>query len=209
MAMMCSKCGGTKADSFGNCVQGCSPRQEAPPVEPQCTAHPQHGVYYTNGRWCCMTCKKPRLDVPPAPPSQQASETGKCPKCGEVSTRHYAHCDKCEQYVGEFGEDACCQPDTALSLLIVDMGECCTIRRESGVWPDEIAALAFHNESLLARDTIMFVQTFEQVRVAIEGERPVPRVERRKTKSTATGDNVYLLFVDDEERRGVEHSQIT
>lgn len=90
---------------------------------------------------------------------------------------------------------------------LTDLGEKCVVKIELGqyrkIW-NTLWRSGHDHES-----TLMFNKTFEQVRTAIEGEPPVPRVERRKTKSTATGDNVYLLFVDDEERRGVEHSQIT
>lgn len=63
-------------------------------------------------------------------------------------------------------------PDT-LSLLVLDMGDCCVVKVESGQfdyptgWP----------RYLQMRGSIIVDWTFGQLRAALDGEKPVPRIE--------------------------------
>jgi len=82
--------------------------------------------------------------------------------------------------------------ETELQLLVIDLGDGCVVKVEKGHFhlPIPESDLDYHGYE---GEVLVTKLPFTELREAIE-QKPVPRIELRKDKSYATGNNVYLLF---------------
>ena len=115
----------------------------------------------------------------------ETNEIVHCPECGHRGFLHSALHNKgtcgagscgCirtyESLVGEKEKDMA----TELQLLLVDYVHCCTVQGEKGQW-----TYTFENgERLVLENGAVEViyKTFAELREAIDGVKPVPRIER-------------------------------
>ena len=78
---------------------------------------------------------------------------------------------------GVFTPDA--EPEPSLSLLVIDLGDSCVVKEERGQLPNlpESIGVITHGDSHTG-DTFLVSTDFPELRSAIDGERPVPRIER-------------------------------
>jgi len=109
--------------------------------------------------------------------------------CGDGSGRKFMHRDcwskhqaSLDQYENDKAEPQG-KPELSLSLLIVDFGESCVLRIENSVYPDVQRLLKGFNVKWPRRTVDPFVveHSLADIRSAIdalEGEKPVPRIER-------------------------------
>ncbi len=74
---------------------------------------------------------------------------------------------------------------TSLSLLVVEMSDCIIVKIEQGDAPDYVTKYSMKAEGVYVFDRSM---TFERVKRGVEGEKPVPRIERY--------DSGYYLFAN-------------
>lgn len=86
---------------------------------------------------------------------------------------------------------ASCRPEPDLSLLVIDMDDSCVVKVEKGDLPD-MAGSHWCGTKLLVFDPSM---TFDRIRHnidALDGEKPVPRIERQhEPHSQQTAYRVY------------------
>lgn len=68
-------------------------------------------------------------------------------------------------------------PPPSLSLLVIDLGDCCVVRVEKGCWAwPTIGDL--HLDSMGEGGRVLIDKPFADLRAALEGGKPVPRIER-------------------------------
>lgn len=85
------------------------------------------------------------------------------------------------------------RPDTSLSLLIIDMGDSCVVKVEKG---EQFIFDTLPMPSIVAHQAhgpVVLNVPFAAVREAVDGERPVPRIERK------TADGLALHYCNGRE----------
>lgn len=83
----------------------------------------------------------------------------------------------------------------ALSLLIIDMGDCCVVKVEKGTWHPDGGPHEYH------RNHYLLSWTFTDLRAALD-DAPVPRIEASWSQN-GSGDivpNGYYVYVDNNDR---------
>lgn len=122
----------------------------------------------------------------------------KCPYCNSTSGNHRPSCPQRPVKVPTIDEMAgllAPEPGTSLSLLIIDLGDSCAVKCESGKFERQIAGFMYIAST---GSTIHIRKPFAAVRDAIDSQdsKRVPRIERRDTNSRVDGMPVYLIRQD-------------
>ncbi len=104
------------------------------------------------------------------------SELIYCPECGHPKwDKDHFNCTY-ESLVGE----ASTPPE--LQLLVIDLGDSCVVKVEQGaVNIQEVQLGPINTDSLYRRGITISELAFTQLRSAIDGEKPVPRIERHNS----------------------------
>lgn len=94
-----------------------------------------------------------------------------CVNCG--STEHFAEDADCQRV------DRSAEPQPELQLLVIDLGDSCVVKVEKG----SVSHIAFAGLQWQDNTTLFCNKPFSELRTAIEGDPPTPRIVKLESSS--------------------------